>query len=140
MQMLNLLKCLDKLHKQHLKIDQLIDDLEEISGHSFDFDFDRIDITVSDVLKYTREHFHDEEDIMRKLDYPKIDAHIKQHHSLIDTINKLCYGKTHFISDPTENLIHFFRENVAKHIAIEDEYLDEFIREIFREAVNGKRK
>lgn len=78
------IEIIDKQHKElFLRIDAFVDALgagkgmEELSG-------------LADFLeKYTEEHFHSEEEFMRRYDYPSMTLHTSAHNSFRNIVKKL---------------------------------------------------
>ena len=131
--MLDLLKCLDKFHRQHQKIDALLVELENIAGTNVEFE--HIVAVMERVLDFTQEHFRDEEEIMQRLCYPRMAEHQMQHAEFVEKVKKLCFPVgNQIIFDPVDELLHCFRDWSAIHIATEDSHLDEFIKKTIRDA------
>ncbi|MBL4911123.1 MAG: hemerythrin family protein [Alteromonadaceae bacterium] len=134
--MRELLKCLDKFHKQHHEIATLIHDLEDISGDCLDYNL--VDKAIEELFSYVKEHFRYEEQIMLKFNYPNIKQHLAQHNEFIETVDKLCFGSPEVISDPVTGLIRYCRAWSKMHVESEDGKLDQFIVDQIHSAVTKR--
>ena len=74
---------LDDEHKDFLKAVNLA---QELVGRN---DLSQFDNVFEDCYEYARTHFPHEEDVMERISFPDLDAHIKSHHKFIDNISEL---------------------------------------------------
>ncbi len=79
------------------------------------------------LYQYTRTHFSHEEDLMRSLAYPDIDAHVKQHDVLISQLNQFSQNiaKNNLIKADLEEFISLW---FLTHIATFDTKLATFLK------------
>ena len=114
-----------------------IDDAEIDAQHQALFGYanqflaatDKAGLTASAMrfFKYTREHFAHEERLMKRLDYPALDTHVKQHEDLIEKLSTLAQR----IADDTLDQPHleaFLGDWLIKHIAGSDTKLAKFVK------------
>jgi hemerythrin len=135
--MIELLRCLDKFHKQHKEIAAFMLDLEKVAGDCLDFNL--VDKAIDELFTFVKEHFRYEEHIMVKLNYPRTQEHIAQHREFIETVDELCLGSPDIISDPVEDLILFCHRWTKNHVETEDGKLDSFIVEQIHAAVKSSK-
>jgi len=79
------------------------------------------------LFKYTREHFAHEEQLMKRIDYPALAAHVKQHNDLITKL----YDVAQRIADNTldqEALETFLSDWLLNHIGSSDSKLAKFVK------------
>lgn len=84
--------------------------------------------TLCHVQQYTREHFAHEEDYMRKVGYPDLQAHCDMHAELVseldDLIEEFEHGADHELSNKT---LQFLEDWLVHHILIEDKKIARFV-------------
>lgn len=79
------------------------------------------------LYKYTREHFTHEENLMRRVGYPAIAAHMEQHNLLISKLNEVARHIAHGNLDRAA-LASFLTEWLTNHIAVSDQKLAKFVQ------------
>ena len=92
---------------------------------------------IHDFLGYLSYHNCFEETLMRILDYPNREAHIKEHHLLTQKLRGLL--RPH---DETYNLIseskYLFMETLAEHVSGDDLELGRFLKDTIPAEVNPR--
>jgi len=105
----------DHIDDQHRNIVQMINRLvenEEVSMRSID----AID-ALTRLMNFMREHFRDEEELMRKNGCPYLEEHVKQHRYFAEKLTEL------FVVENDELLrktIPFLRDWLVGHLASQD--------------------
>jgi len=83
--------------------------------------------TLSQVQRYTREHFVHEEDVMRKMGFAGLDEHRSAHTELVseldDLIDEFEAGASHDLSNKT---LQFLEAWLLHHILIDDTKIGRF--------------
>ena len=82
---------------------------------------------VMRLCQYTRTHFSHEEELMRRVNYPDIDSHIRQHQSLISRLDQISLS----IANETmvkADLEAFVADWFLKHIAAVDQKLADYVK------------
>lgn len=79
------------------------------------------------LYKHTREHFAQEESLMREINYPEYRAHMEQHNRMIGQLNdiSLQIGKNQYDHAALESWINDW---VVKHIAYADTRLESYVK------------
>ena len=76
-----------KIDQQHQKLfdiaNRFYSAFEEEKSH------DELESIFSELLDYTRFHFHDEEELMRKHQYPDLEKHREKHQQLLGLVTRL---------------------------------------------------
>jgi len=79
------------------------------------------------LMKYTREHFSREEDIMRRIGYSALEDHRAAHAELVteldDIIEQFEISNSHELSNKT---LQFLEDWLTHHILIEDKKIGKF--------------
>lgn len=79
-----------------------------------------INETLYELLKYVDVHFSDEEEMLKKVNYPRLDEHKKLHRAFTKKIALFCHdvvkGKAHI----AEELLSFLSQWIVQHTEIED--------------------
>lgn len=78
---------IEKVDRQHQHMFEIINKIADRSGSSGDMELVRE--TIIEMVNYAREHFTDEEILMRQYGYPNLEAHKKEHNYFIDTTAEL---------------------------------------------------
>jgi len=83
---------------------------------------------IDDVISFTREHFADEEQLMRESAYPEIDSHKTMHMELIDEALHL-KGKFDYVDELAfrDWLNHWPLGRVLAHIKYADQHFEEYL-------------
>jgi len=83
---------------------------------------------IDDVISFTREHFADEEQLMRESAYPEIDSHKTMHRELIDEALHL-KGKFDYVDELAfrDWLNHWPLGRVLAHIKYADQHFEEYL-------------
>lgn len=83
---------------------------------------------LMDLMRYTREHFRAEEDLMQTHRYPRLDRHRELHDELLKDVVRFSSGD---LSDPEEqaNLHRVLRAWLIRHILQEDADFAAFLHE-----------
>ena len=78
---------------------------------------------INTLIEYTKLHFSDEEKIMKKMDYPKLDIHIIQHKDFVDRIIRYSNdfdSKSEYDANLLPELLSFLTEWLLNHISNQD--------------------
>ena len=109
---------------QHKKILRLINML--IEHHNHDGSLDIIAEVLSEMTLYTIQHLADEEDLLKKVNYPHLSDHIKSHNKyrlkLIEFSSDITHDK-----ESVEVLLSYLRDWWENHILIEDKHYSHFV-------------
>jgi len=81
------------------------------------------------LLNTTRKHLDTEERLMHMHGYPDLDAHIKSHRLIIDTLRALCENFHASNIDSKKEVSTFIKNHVMTHILTEDRKLGVFLKE-----------
>jgi len=73
----------DDIDEQHKKLFALAKSVSDMT------DAKQVKSHIMDLFKYTREHFCDEEQMMKQIGYPKLDEHKELHEELITKLSNL---------------------------------------------------
>lgn len=79
------------------------------------------------LFKYTREHFTHEEQLMKKIRYPAISAHIQQHNDLISKLSIVALSISHETLKKSE-LEDFLKGWLFNHIRSSDTKLANYVK------------
>ena len=84
--------------------------------------------TLENVKAYTRTHFAHEEDVMRKVKYPGVEEHLRDHAFLISELDDLIEA---FDQEPNHDLsnktLQFLEDWLLHHILEEDKKIGRFM-------------
>jgi len=101
---------IDEQHKKIFKIaNSLTDDMSE----------QYIKIILMELFNFTREHFSDEEKMMKEIGYPKIDKQRQLHDELITKLSKMSV-KSFDTSQSVLGFKKFIYDWIIDHILIHD--------------------
>ena len=79
-----------------------------------------INTILSDLKKYTETHFIEEENLMKKYNYPEYDIQRKAHLDLLQKTSEFIRQKQQFSGDITLDVFQFLKTWWTNHILIMD--------------------
>lgn len=85
--------------------------------------------TLDKLVEYTRNHFRDEETLMRQSNYPGYSAHKAEHDELTRQVLELKRALESGKSSLTIETMHFLSGWLTKHIADRDKKIAEYLAE-----------
>ncbi|NVJ90560.1 MAG: hemerythrin family protein [Methylocystaceae bacterium] len=107
------------IDRQHQQLFALIDRLEDN-----DLDASAMSVTFEKLDMYVREHFHDEEEILKSVGYDDLDAHLRQHDEfrewLVTAKESFKEGRGD-VAAVGRNLHVFLRDWLLSHILYTDQ-------------------
>lgn len=71
---------------------------------------------LEELINYTKTHFNNEEKIMRNHNYAELDAHIKQHDSFVDEVEKFYTNFKAGSVSISVSLMNFLKNWLIEHI------------------------
>lgn len=116
-----------KVDEEHQKLFEIVNKLHDAmkKGHGKDV----LKQTLDELIKYTIQHFTDEEFFMLSKRYPRYKEHKKIHKDLTDKVKDL---RAKFVSGDVNmniELLHFLNQWLAHHIKGEDFKLFQYLKE-----------
>lgn len=115
----------ETIDNQHQKLFNIINEL--IKHADADVHSEILNETLYELLLYVDFHFSDEEEMLMKTNYPRLEEHKKIHRSFTKKIAMLCKDVVKGESNVTHNLITFLSEWLIQHIGVEDQDYKDFI-------------
>ena len=116
----------EKIDRQHRHLFEIINKLIERSAASADSKL--VTETLTEMLKYAKEHFADEEEMMQEHGYPEIALHKKQHAYFIETTAELSINALNNQSMVASEIAEFLRLWWTTHILKCDMKYKEFFK------------
>ena len=118
-----------KIDEQHKQLVQAIDELMDACLHRKGREV--IEKTLNFALKYTKEHFKDEEKLQVKYEYPDLVEHMKLHAQFVEKVHEM---QVDFDENGpnvalTTIMNRTLSEWIVDHINLEDRKIGEYIRE-----------
>jgi hemerythrin-like metal-binding protein len=105
---------IEKVDRQHQHMFEIINKIIDRSGSSGDTDL--IAETIMEMVNYAREHFTDEEVLMRQYRYPNLEAHKKEHNYFIDTTAELAVNFMNNRNTTVDEIAEFLSIWLTNHI------------------------
>jgi hemerythrin len=115
------------LDDQHRTLFSLVNSLSQAIGHTGIFEGH--DQEKRDLLKYTREHFADEEALMKAHAYPRCKTQIKEHAALLDQLEKLVQAAERRVRPRSETAVDYLKDWLIRHTLLEDLQYKDFFAE-----------
>ncbi|MEN6319326.1 MAG: bacteriohemerythrin [Syntrophaceae bacterium] len=101
-------EAIDLQHQKLFEItNKLIDKYENGSSECLE--------TIEELVNYLSEHFHAEQLIMMKSNYPGFQMHIKEHQSFIEKVEGFLRGYRNNEDNLTFNILTFLRDWIFSH-------------------------
>ena len=112
---------IDDVDQQHKYLFELINETLQCNEK------EKLQLSLMQLYKYTREHFNAEESLMKEIFYPKYEQHKEIHNQLITELNK---KSKEAIDEPTkrDKLDVFLVRWLIVHILGDDVCIGDFIR------------
>jgi hemerythrin-like metal-binding protein len=87
-----------------------------------------VEITLDELVKYTKYHFQDEEDLFSKSEYPGVDGHKNSHKSFIEEVAS--FQKRFEMGDDrvAVDIVGFLRDWLINHILVDDKAYIEYLK------------
>ena len=115
----NALEIGDKqIDTEHRKLFTLVKDLEH----------GRVEQTVSALKDYAVTHFTNEQAMMRRQNYPNLEAHIEMHETFKRSVNSICEENAPWTEERVLDLKRFLNKWLRGHIGTHDQRFGEWMR------------
>jgi hemerythrin-like metal-binding protein len=113
---------IDIVDEQHRRLVDITNELGDLAVSGDPISEGRMQILFKQLSDYAREHFHDEEVLMREagLDTRHIDQHIAHHHQFVEQLTAMWRGRGR-MKHPAETIHDFLSAWLAFHILGEDQ-------------------
>ncbi len=116
----------EKVDRQHRHLFEIINKFIERSAASSDSKL--VTETLTEMLKYAKEHFTDEEEMMQEHGYPEIELHKRQHSYFISTTAELSINALNNQSMVADEIAEFLVLWLTTHILKMDMRYKEFFK------------
>ncbi len=122
---------IDNVDDQHHRLVDITNELGDVMLGTDAMSEGRMQILFKQLADYAREHFHDEEALMRKvgLDARHVDAHVKHHHQFVEQLGTMWRSRAS-MRNPCEMIYGFLSSWLAYHILAEDQSMARQIERI----------
>ena len=115
----------EKIDNQHKKLIELTNDLILHSNATPNSKI--VNETLYELLKYTKYHFHDEEELMENFNYPKLEEHKKAHKDFVYQIVMFCNDVSEGKATVTNEILNFLTRWLIQHTSIDDQDYKKYI-------------
>ncbi len=117
---------------EHRRLFEIIKETDDVIHREFVHDkFDEIMRLLNELREYTESHFHDEEEYMKSINYPGLEAQQRAHSAFVERLVEIDLDELDDIDDNQEeylqNLIQFLLGWLSKHILGTDKKIAEFV-------------
>ena len=109
---------------QHHRLVDITNELGDVMLGGDELSEGRMQILFKELADYAREHFHDEEELMRQagLDARHLDLHVKHHHQFVEQLTTM-WRVRGAMKHPAETFHGFLSAWLAFHILGEDQVM-----------------
>ena len=125
------IELVDEEHK-HL-FDIIRDTNDVIHAELLHDKYDEIIRLLSELREYTETHFSDEEELMKKIGYPEIEAQKRAHAAFVEKLVNIDFRELEAMDDNQEeylmDLIGFLLGWLSNHILASDKKIGEYVKE-----------
>jgi hemerythrin len=104
----------EKLDAQHKNVFEMINNLADAMRKGQGAT--ALEPTLTQLTKHLRIHIQDEENMMRRCNYPELAAHQKEHQSYLLRVEKLKTYLEETGNEDTVSLLHLLRELILDHM------------------------
>jgi hemerythrin len=109
---------IQSIDKQHKKLFDMINQLHDAMKSGVGAKF--VPVILNSLVSYTRDHFADEEKLMRQAAYPAYTTHKAEHDKLTSEVVKLVQDMEAGRCTMSMQLLEFLRDWLQKHILSTD--------------------
>jgi hemerythrin len=113
------IKEIDNQHKELVYILMQVSDLKK-TGVSPNRDLIQLPILIKKLFYYSKFHFESEESLMREIEYPDLQKHIKIHLEFIDAVKNFAFKFKARETNLTDEVLLFLKDWTINHILDED--------------------
>jgi hemerythrin len=106
------------LDDEHRALFSHVNTLSEAIGHTGIVEGH--DKEKRELLEYARLHFSDEEDLMKKHDYPRFEMQKKAHEALLAQLERLVNAAERRVRPRSETAVDYLKDWLIKHTLLED--------------------
>jgi len=114
-----------EIDNQHKNLIQLTNNL--ILNSNAKVNSEIIGETLQKLLKHIKQHFRDEEELLEKCNYPKLEEHKKEHRKFVLKIVGFCKDVLDEKSTVTEEMINFLSGWLLNHTNVDDQDYKNYI-------------
>ncbi len=119
---------------EHARLFEIIRETNDLIHEEFLHDkYDEIMHLLAELRDYTKQHFSDEEELMKQINYPGLDAQVRAHTAFVDRLVHLDLSELDEMDNNQQeyllNLIHFLLDWLSNHILGADKKIGEYIAE-----------
>jgi two-component system, NtrC family, sensor kinase len=113
---------IESIDAQHRRLVDITNELGDLALGGEEISEGRMQILFKQLSDYAREHFHDEEMLMRQagLDARHVEPHVSHHHQFVEQLTAMWRARG-AMKHPTETLHDFLAAWLAFHILGEDQ-------------------
>ncbi|MFP3155636.1 hemerythrin family protein [Lachnospiraceae bacterium ZAX-1] len=103
---------------EHTRLFEIIESLYQLSLDEFLHDkYDSVNQVIQELTDYTKKHFSDEEEYMKKINYIRIYPQKAQHRKFIDTLENIDFDEMSENAEKTiSNLLIYLTDWLVDHI------------------------
>lgn len=125
---------IDIIDSEHSRLFEIISATNELIHNQFIPDkYDEIIHLLGELKDYTQLHFHDEEELMKRINYPELSSQQKAHSIFIERLVEIDISDLDDIDDNQTgyllDLIQFLLGWLSNHILVLDKKIGEYMRE-----------
>ncbi|MCM1145407.1 MAG: bacteriohemerythrin [Blautia sp.] len=116
------------IDKEHKELFRIIGDAQRLIADEYMADkYDDIIHLIKELKDYTKFHFEDEEEYMKKIDYPGLEAQKRAHDAFVGRLEEIDLDKMDENQQETlEELMNFLTEWLINHILNSDKKIGNF--------------
>jgi hemerythrin-like metal-binding protein len=88
---------------------------------------EKLDDIINELVQYTKYHFNEEEILMKRINFPIEEDHIKKHNDFIEKIKEIIERRKKGDNFIAIDIINFLKDWLIDHILVEDKKYAEYI-------------
>lgn len=124
-----------QIDDEHRRLFEIIKDTNDVIHTEFVHDkYDEIMRLLAELKDYTEFHFHDEEEYMKSINYPELEAQKRAHSAFVERLVEIDLEELDEIDDNQQeylvNLIDFLLGWLSNHILGSDKKIGEYAKSI----------
>jgi len=116
----------ERIDEQHKMLISMINDLIEMSNNGESPE--TMAYTVVRMVNYSNLHLETEEELLRSINYPEYDEHLKLHNDYRLTVENICKAENFGITPVPDTILEYLNSWWINHILVEDKRYADFIK------------
>jgi len=118
----------ETLDRQHRDIIRVINRFLDLAPH--EPGSEAVSDILNELIRYAREHFEAEEELLEKYDYPELEAHRLEHEDFLKRTVSMIQASMAGLPSLSDLLVEFSSDWLGRHVLEEDMKIRDFLKTV----------